>query len=791
MTAPAAVRPHGRPGRVRRWTAEIGLGAKLALSGGREGVLRTALTALGVGLGVAVLLLAVAIPGILDGRHTRTDARDDLRFGEPPPRSDSTVLSMPINSTYHDRAVNGRFIRAEGAHPALPPGVPALPPDGSIVVSPALRDLFEQPDGALLRQRFPQPIAGVIGKEGLSGPNELYFYGTRDTLSIDQPGVMRVASYGSTSKGDPLSPVLLLLVTIIFVALLMPVAMFVAAATRFGSEQRDRRLAAVRLVGADTWMTRRVAAGEAVVSAAAGVLIGGVFFLAGRHFAERFELAGISIFASDIRPAPLLAALIVLAVPLAALAMTLLALRRVVVEPLGVVRKATARARRRIWWRLLFPVAGFALLVPLFADKAQRFNVWQATSGMVLLLLGAAALLPWLFDRAVARLGSAGGVSWQIAVRRLQLNSDAAMRAVNAVAVAAAGTIALQMVFAAASDEGVRTSRQDVSRAQAIMTVSLSPAIAARTPADIDSLLHRTTGVTSVHSYRTTWAHVGEGDQERGFEVAVADCETLRLMADLPGCADGDAFVVDPASFADRQMSGQDATGMSGKTVTLGNNDDDLVEWTVPGGLKTAREHRDPYGMDHDGLLLTPGAAGAPAVRDQQRVYAFVGLDPRTPDADEQLRNAAMGLSPTADVSILSSHTTDKTFASIRRGLYAGATVILVLVGLSLLVGTLEQLRERRRTLAALVAFGTRRGTMALSVLWQTALPIALGLIVAAALGSALGAALLRIVAVEVRLDWPGVAMVSAISAAVVLLVTAASLPALFRLMRPEGLRFE
>ncbi|HTJ36185.1 MAG TPA: FtsX-like permease family protein [Dactylosporangium sp.] len=789
MSATTALRAHGRAGRLRRWLGEIGLGARLALGGGREGVVRTALTTLGVGLGVAVLLLSVSVPGILDGRHARIDARDDLRFGKPPPSSDSTVLSLPIMSAYHSRSVNGRFIRAEGTHPVLPPGVSALPPDGSIVVSPALRDLFNTPEGALLRERFPQPIAGTIAKEGLSGPNELYFYGTRGDLTIEQPGVMRLAAYGSTSTNDPLSPVLLLLVIIIFVALLMPVAMFVAAATRFGSEQRDRRLAAVRLVGADTWMTRRVAAGEAVVSAALGVLIGGAFFLAGRQFAERFELASLSVYASDIRPAPALAALIVVAVPLAALAMTLLALRRVVVEPLGVVRKATARTRRRIWWRALLPAAGLGLLVPLFANKAERFNVWQATAGMVLLLLGAAALLPWMFDRLVARLGSTGGVSWQIAVRRLQLNSDAALRAVSAIAVAAAGTIALQMVFAAAEAENTVASRQDVTRAQAITNVELSPLVKTRTPADVEATLRATPGVTSVHSYRQDYAHVSATDQDdRVFEVAIADCDTLRLMADLPSCADGDAFAVDPASFADPQMSNENATNMAGQTVALG--DDAAVRWTVPKQLKTARERRDPYGMDHDGLLLTPSAA-APEIRDQQRIYAFVGLDATTPDADEQLRNAAMRMGLTADVSILRRHDVDQTFASIRRGLYAGATVVLVLVGLSLLVGTMEQLRERRRTLAALVAFGTRRSTMALSILWQTALPVALGLLIAAALGLILGVSLLRIVAVEVRLDWPGVGMVSAIAAGVVLLVTLASLPPLFRLMRPDGLRFE
>ncbi|WP_432825215.1 FtsX-like permease family protein [Dactylosporangium sp. CA-092794] len=765
---------------VRRWLPEIGFGARLALGGGREGLLRTGLTSLGVGLGVAVLLLAVSVPGILDGRHARTDARDDMHLGDRPAKTDTTVLSMPVLSSYHDRQVTGRFVRAEGAHPVLPPGVSALPPDGSIVVSPALRDLLASPDGALLRQRFPQPIAGTIAKQGLSGPNELYFYGTRGDLDIAWPGVMRVADYGSPSVNDPLSPVLLLLVVVIFVVLLMPVAMFVAAATRFGGEQRDRRLAAVRLVGADTWMTRRVAAGEAVVSAAFGVVLGGALFLGGRLFAERLELAGISVFATDIAPAPALAVLIVVAVPLAALAMTLLALRRVVVEPLGVVRKAAARTRRRIWWRLLLPLAGLALLVPLIGGKPERFNVWQAAIGIILFLFGVAALLPWLVDRVVGALGGHGGVSWQIAVRRLQLSGDSALRAVNAVAVAAAGTIALQMVFAAAEAQNTAESQQDTARAQAVTVLTPAPPLStASTAAEADAALRATPGVTAVHSYTAVWSQSGD----TYIEVVVADCATLRLLADLPSCADGDAFVFPQATAAKADLAGN----------PIGLGDDGATKWTVPARLLPAQAIRDPYGTLHEGLLLTPSMAPSTMLDAHvyAHIYSFIGLDQSDPDAQERLRTAAIAMSPTTDVSILRVVRVSNTFASIRRGLFAGATVVLVLVGLSLLVGTLEQLRERRRTLAALVAFGTRRGTMAFSILWQTLLPVALGLLVAAALGLSLGAALLRIVAVDVYLDWPGVATVTALAATVVLLVTLASLPPLFRLMRPDGLRFE
>lgn len=52
----------------------------------------------------------------------------------------------------------------------------------------------------------------------------------------------------------------------------------------------------------------------------------------------------------------------------------------------------------------------------------------------------------------------------------------------------------------------------------------------------------------------------------------------------------------------------------------------------------------------------------------------------------------------------LRSTRTATQYASIRTSLFVGATLVLVLIGASLLVSQLEQLRERRKLLSALVA---------------------------------------------------------------------------------------
>ncbi|WP_414505271.1 FtsX-like permease family protein [Streptomyces sp. NEAU-L66] len=134
---------------------------------------------------------------------------------------------------------------------------------------------------------------------------------------------------------------------------------------------------------------------------------------------------------------------------------------------------------------------------------------------------------------------------------------------------------------------------------------------------------------------------------------------------------------------------------------------------------------------------------------------------------------------------------TEDAITVFRHGLTAGAAAVLLLIGCGLLITALEQLREGARMLSALEALGTPRAVLGRSVLWQTAVPVALGLALAVGCGVSLGALLLHMVDRPLRLDWSGILTLSGTAAAVILGVTALSLPLLWRLMRPDGLRTE
>ncbi|MGX1560856.1 ABC transporter permease [Streptomyces sp. NPDC055509] len=776
---------------ARQWGRDLAMGTRYAFAGGREGWTRALLTAVGVGLGVALLLLTTAIPNALAERDRREEARSDHTFGQQEiPKADDTLIVVDADTTFRDQDVRGRVLEAEGPKAPLPPGVPAFPADGEMVVSPALEELLASDEGKLLRERLDYRITGTIGEPGLVGSHELSYYaggkGLAERLEGSASGA-RIDSFGNPDLGssDPWDPVLLLLVLVVFVVLLMPVAVFIAAAVRFGGERRDRRLAALRLVGSDSRMTRRIAAGEALAGSVLGLVLGTGFFLLGRELAASLEVFQVSVFPSYLNPSPVLAVLVALAVPAAAVLVTILALRGVVIEPLGVVRTAKP-ARRRLWWRLLLPLGGLAMLFPMVGQGRDSgdFNQYLVVGGVMLLLVGVTALLPWIVETVVARLGS-GGIAWQLAVRRLQLSSGAAARMVNGIAVAVAGAIALQMLFAGVEGTYTKSSQYDVSRAQ----MSVDVPEGARTASTVGEY-RDTEGVQKITALSDVYMQA-RGDEDSFTQVTVADCASLREVATLPSCRDGDVFAV-PGSEYD---SAYDHLSKPGTTLwteseETGRPGDRPVSWTVPKDIRQAQPREDPTGYERGGILITPGALPE-SLGSRLSTRLFLSLDRSDPDAYDQVRNTAARLDPTAQPMTWHSIERNERYATIRTGLSVGAAAVLALIGASLLVSQLEQLRERRKLLSSLVAFGTRRRTLGLSVLWQTAIPIGLGLLLAATVGMALGAVLLRMTSTSIRVDWTSVLSMTGIGAGVVLVVTLLSLPPLLKLMRPDGLRTE
>ncbi|MFE0641342.1 FtsX-like permease family protein [Streptomyces sp. NPDC058877] len=786
----------------RSQARDLALGARFAVTGGRSGLFRTLLTATGVGFGVALLLLAASFPNMLFQREVRESARAvDGSHEVTSPRPDS-FLHLGQTTVYREEVISGLLLRPEGGAPPVPPGATAFPPVGGMLVSPALGELLDSPEGALLKERLPYRVVGTIGEAGLIGPAELRYVAHVDFLdqeNYDGRGVR----YGWSVPEEPMNAFLVLLVVVACVVLLLPVLVFIATAVRFGGEQRDRRLAALRLIGADGATTRRIAAGESLAGALLGLLVGTGLFAAARQFAGSFTIWDVNAYPGDVVPMTALAVLVLAVVPVASVVVTLFALRGVAIEPLGVVRTSTPR-RRRLWWRLLLLAAGAAFLAPLVGavqPAGTRIDAVGVVTGTALVLTGLTALLPWLVESGVKRL-HAGPVAWQLAVHRLQLSSGTAARAVSGIVVAATGAIALQMLFQAMEGDFTELTGQDTSRAQ------IAIGLDARTGDEARLMIERVAGTRGVAgTVGTVESHAWRPGPLRGSEefapttsLRVGDCASLREFATLPSCTDGDVFVL----LAHGAQGGPDdaritRTARPGATVALQDPHPHpsapkrpagrLPQWRIPSDARLVDSRPDPTGRHQYGVLATPSSIDV-ARLDEPDAQIMVRLDPSVPDAADLVRNAAADIDPTSWVRTLKDTQRDAAFSSVRTGILVGSTLTMLLVAASLLVTTLEQLRDRKRLLSSLVAFGTRRSTLTWSVLWQTAVPILLGLVLAVAGGLGLGVLLLETTGQGVR-DWWVFLPVVGIGLGLIAAVTLLSVPVLWRLMRADGLRTE
>ncbi|MER5641456.1 FtsX-like permease family protein [Kitasatospora sp. NPDC002227] len=765
----------------RRWADELALGTRLAFTGGRAALARTLLTAVGVGLGVAMLLLASSVPVLKHHRDDRIHAlRDLLNASADAPRTPHSLLMTDLGTTYHGREVRGRAVQPDGPGAVLPPGLSHYPAPGELAVSPALAELLTSPDGRLLAERIgPHPVTARIAPAGLVGPGDYSFYLGSDRLAQD-PAAVRLDHFGEQDPPKPLEPVLLLLSIVGVVILLTPVGVFVAAAARFGGEARDRRLAALRLVGADRAAIRRIAAGESLAGALLGLAVGGVFFLAGGQLLELVTVEGLSVFASDLTPQPALAALALAAVPLLAVTVTLAAMRRINAEPLAVTRAGAARRQRWFAVRLALPLLGGFLLYRNQADLAdlgRASGLAPLIAGLLLLLLGTTALLPAVLGTTARLLGRAGPVSWQLAVRRIQWAPQAASRPIGGIVVAVSGAIALQALLGGIATD-LTPLRPAATGAPVLSATSLAGGASA---ASYASRLRGTPGVLDATGYQEFYVQDGG---TTSLAVRVSDCAGLRIFAKVPDCRDGDLFTSPDALARLGTRPALSALWPGGA----------MPAWRppVPRGSADALAHPVlPTLLDRGPALYATWGALPPEVVRQQDARVLVHVDRRAPDAVEQIRTTMAGIDPHIHFYDPAAAFTDKTFLGIRRALTAGVAATLTLIAASMLVGLVAQLRERRRSLAVLAAFGTRRRTLGAALLWQVLLPVVLGLALAVGAGAGLASVLLRSAGLPVVLDWGQAGVMAAAGLGAVLALTALSLPVLRRATRAAGLRHE
>jgi hypothetical protein len=371
----------------------IGLSLRLLLAGGRRAA--TAAGLVGAGVAVATLLLAVTLGALhgWDARDTRTGWRMDTDgIGRPSaPVDPAGTIRVRVDS------VAGRsmdVVDVSTMRPtAPPPGLPRVPADGEVWVSPALAELIRVLPPAHLADRFGGPPTGVIDPAGLRDDGELVAIVGHSSPVAD---AVPVADF-VRPPGPTFIDVYRQLTYVAVALLLFPVLGLLGSAARLTASRRAERLATLRLLGASTRQLTVVAVTEVTVVASAAAVVGIVAQWAVAPALATIPLGGSGWYATDLQIPPLVALAVVAGVAvLAALAATR-GMHAVVVGPLGVARRQQPRGLR--WWHLLGAVAALGAFG--IAQSALRGS-GVATVGIViatcvLAMVGAVWLIgPWV-----------------------------------------------------------------------------------------------------------------------------------------------------------------------------------------------------------------------------------------------------------------------------------------------------------------------------------------------------------------------------------------------------------
>jgi hypothetical protein len=781
----------------------IRLGLRLAVSGGREAVVRLVIVAAAVGIGVGLLLTVIAAVnavGVQNDRYAWLDTGTPAasarvqgvvgivvgRHGRAASGGATTATSRdPLWLLFTTDAFDGQTIyradaAATGPDSPVPPGIPRDPGPGQYYISPALSSLLRSAPADELADRYPGHQAGLIGQAGLPSPDSLVIVVGRSAAVMSHlPGAAKVTSLNSTPpsgcgnscqiRGGLTPKGIDFILSVVGLALLLPVLIFIGTATRLSAARREQRFAAMRLVGATPRQVSLIAAVESAVAAVVGVAIGfGLFFLL------RIPLAAIPFTGQRFFPAELSLSLpdilvVAVGVPLAAAVAARLALRRVNISPLGVTRRVTPAPLRA--WRVLPLLAGLAVLgfVVVHGKPASPAGqVLAFVGGFALIMIGLVIAGPWLTmagARVLVRRASRPGAL--IAARRLADDPRAAFRAVSGLVLAlfiftvAATLLATQNTEPPFVADGAAANNILVDQFSNITEVSSGHQVAVGSaPPPSAAVLARLRQISGVQGIVEVRADPGltitnPQLQVQGFPAAVVSCAQLAGVPGLGRCPAGAAAAKVPASLIDVEGNLADFTWPAADVPAQ------RLDSLPLASLDVATNGSQPAIEQARTILENayPTGTGSPPPPKTVGEYNAVGNG--ADNAYQQL----------ADVVILTS---------------------LAVAGCTLAVSVAGGLADRKRPFSLLRLTGARLGMLRRVIVLESAVPLLAVAAVAIGIGFATSA-MYATTEMHLSLVAPGAAYFVLTAAGIVLAlgIIAATFPLLRRITGPETARSE
>jgi hypothetical protein len=754
----------------------IRLGLQLVLASGREALTRLLVTTVAVAAGVALLLAVLAEFHAFQADSGRPCW--ECTQGAPlpggartlPRRGEAWNYSVDF---YQGRTIERLDVAALGPGAPVPPGISRLPGPGQYYASPALAHLLRTAPADQLGDRFPGRLTGIIGDAALTGPQELAIYvGYGPAALAKVPGTRRVTAIGTGPGPEAFTPFFRYAFATGVLAVLFPVLILISTATRLAAARREERFAALRLAGATPGDISVIASVDSVLSALLGTVLGIGVFLAVQPALAVATLTGTRYFAAEVTPTAWGYLALLVGVPAASAAASLLALRRVRISPLGVTRRATPPPPSP--WRLAPLAAGIALFIAGAVDTSSK-RVGAATyPGLLVTLIGLVIAGPWL-TWALARLGTRvlSGPSPLLATRRLADDPKAEFRAVRGLVLAVfLGTIVGALVptldslvatpnSAALSNVLLDTFTQIDSPGPAVAGIAAA-GLTPQAGAALVSGLRAIPGTVVFPLYSLPQA---ANPDYQGQYIGVVSCSVMRQLSVLGHCSHGFAAV----QVFDASLIYSDNPHDSTKPFVSQANP------AYPGSLTT---------LPLQAVLVRVNNA---ATLERTRTYLATHAPPQV--------SAGPGVAATPPRTYGEAVAIRSGRAALAQKLFdLAVTLTIVVAGCSLAVSIGGALVDRKRPFTLLRVGGTPLGTLTRVVLMEAVLPLAAAVIAAA--GIAYGMSVLAVT----RVAPPGTPVPGLNGTywatmggglAIALAAACVTLPLLGRMTSPANVRFE
>lgn len=702
-------------------------------------------------LRLAVAMVAVVIALLGSALEPSALARSERTAASMLPLAPPEQRDAGIRVVQTDDYFEGEHIQVRTLATVAPVGHRpewTVPGEGELVVSPAMADLLRTDD--VLAERYPGRVVADVPEAAMLGPRSLVVWrGVAPDAMPDDAGWLGTGSARSTEIASTVPTELRFAVPLLVVGFLVPLLALLALVGTLGAARRERRLAAMRLVGLTDREARGASVLEGFLLAVTSCLLGWAAF----HFvvpvvARHAPVEG-GVWASDVRlPGSALLAVAV-GFPLLVMVANWWGLRALRISPLGVERRSHVRRPSR-WMTVPF-LAGCAVLaaVALGVAPGPMLRSRLILLSALLLTVGLAGVVPLLTRAGAARLaGRTGSLSVLVATRRVLADPAQATRAAVGLGLLVAVTGPLLVFFpliADASTEDLRRLGGQVGGRTLLATTAPS-----EDPVRADA---ERTGTLAEVSDR---GRLGDllvvdvvplttGDpQDPGITVAFVDCAALERRTRIPvqtcarGIATGGPDRLQGTFHAYRETeSGPEGVLVReqvGDPVTLDLSlESDRAARTLLDGLSTPAQALLPVDLA-DGRVPVAGFS-----RSVLATAGDQGLEPARTDV------AAISDGEVLTVGERLAIATRTTVEFRRMTLGAGILVVLV-AGLATLITSYEQIRRTvdETRLLRISGAGT---SFARRALWiQNLTPSLLAVVPAAAVSVALAHGLLGLV---------------------------------------------